>query len=133
MMCAASAARGEPGQDFPSAAHCTGTHGDAVPPLTFSLNRMKSRHISTARQPWHKAHQLEVWDSQPRLSGSASPAQPGTLPASGSLCSREGRAAAPALQPAVRAALWGPGSRIWEAAGFGFLHRVEKYRAAPCR
>jgi len=38
--------------------------------------------------------------------------QRSTLPASGSLCGRDGKAAALALQPAVPVALWSSGSQI---------------------
>lgn len=55
--------------------------------------------------------------------------QRSALPASGSLCGCEGKAAALALQPAVPVTLWSPGSQSWEAGGFEFLLRVEKYRA----
>lgn len=54
------------------------------------------------------------------------------LPASGSICGCEGKAAAPALQPAVPVSLWSPGSQIWKAAAFEFLW-VEKHKAVPCR
>lgn len=53
----AFAEQGEPEQDFPSVTHCTSIHGDAAPPLVFSLQGMKSGHTTSTghKQPW------EVW------------------------------------------------------------------------
>lgn len=110
----------EPKQDFPYTSYFTNTDGDAGPLLAFCLKQIKSRHIPTTKQSWHKADHPVLCDSH-CCSPARWPPQHSMLPASGSLCGCEDKTAALALQPAVPVSLWSSGSQIWEAAGFEFL------------